>query len=158
LNYPNYYPKNVDVLIDILTFIYFLIAIIFYENINYCFFLSSYFIWRILVICFFKLRLIVDIGIGEKAMVSFPRTLLATIINFIEIIIGFSYLNYFFTVTTLTNKFDIFIETLLAFTTMNFDLNYQCTAQKWIVIFEVFTFIIFIIFFIVNITNLKRKK
>ncbi len=153
----------VNNLIDLSVSLLFISAIIIYSNYDrfnsaYLSFYCSFFVWRIIVILIYKLKEIADIGLEGRSIVSFPRTLLITFINFFEIILGFSFLNDYFNVTTLTNKCNIFIETLLVFTTMDFNLNTQCTAQKVIIFFEILAFLIFVIFFIANIANLKRKE
>jgi|GEM_PF-5758377 len=152
-----------DYLTDILIIFYLILLILIYTFFKYqdAFIFSLIIIWRITAILIFKIRELTNMGIGiyKNIITSFPRSLLILTINFIEIILGFSYLNYYFKIYELSkNRYEAILDTLLFFITIKWDYKYMFITQKHLLLFQIITYFIFILVFITNIANLRRNE
>jgi hypothetical protein len=157
--------ENRDILIDILVLFYFALGIYIYNNKltlfnRVCFehFTITFFKWRIITIVFIKLNEIFSWQFQGAKYFSFNRTLIFFLINFIEIVIGYSFLytTSYFRVFTKRNLSTI-IKTLDIFTNWNLPNDNLCLNQQILVLTQIIVFILIISSFIGIMVNFKFK-
>jgi hypothetical protein len=154
--------------IDFMVVLYFFITIIFYIlgsiknsviNTYFEIIIINIFIWRLTHIFFIKLN---EISIFKKSNLtfeSFNRTFILFILNFIEIIIIYSFLysTQFYNIINERN-FQTIVNTLLVFNNWYIEGKTFCVMQNLLILSQVFIFIIIISLFIGNITNVNYKS
>ncbi len=151
----------------IVGFLILIFSVVIYFNISisdeiFQLLLCGFFTWQILTIIIIKLNEILSFQFKEAKFRSFNRTILFFIINFVQIVIGYSFLysSYYFSIFAEGNFGTIF-KTMKIFTEWSLEGigNYRL-AQQLLVLSQVFVFIIFIMVFLANVQNFdfKRKK
>lgn len=158
------YKRKIDYrsAVDILVFLYASSVGAFFVSKFNSVWISGYFIWRLFVIMISKLQIVSEIGrvSGKRHEVSsFNRIIALSFLNFIELILGFSYLYFFFGVYPRIDL-ELTLGVLKIFVTLGIPdtFTFGCTTQKILLILQIITFIIFFVFFIANITSLKYKE
>lgn len=159
--------KYMDFWIDFEVLCFSILGIIFYYNVNsnslFETAVCSFFIWRILIILFIKLNEIFSFQFKGAKYGSFNRSIIMFLINLTEIIIGYSFLysSYYFYVFREERNFETIFKTLNIFTDWTVDgISKFCLSQQFLVLSQIFIFIILITVFIQAISNFdfQRKK
>lgn len=148
--------------VDILVFLYAFSIVAFFMSKFNSIWISGFVIWRLFVIVISKLQIVSEIGrVSDKLheVSSFNRIIALSFLNFIELIVGFSYLYFYFGVYPKID-WELVLGVLKIFVTLGIPdvFTFGCTTQKILLIFQIITFIIFFVFFIANITSLKYKE
>ena len=147
--------------VDLLVLIYAVVTVILFVTKLNPALISSYFVWRLFVIVISKLQIVSEIGMpGRRHTVSsFNRILVLSILNFIELVVGFSYLYFYFGIYPRIDL-ELVLNVLKIFVTLGIPtvFTYGCPSQKILLMLQIITFIIFFVFFIANITSLKYKE
>jgi len=147
--------------VDILVCLYTCITVVLFVTRVSSGLISAYFIWRLFAIVISKLQIVSEIGLPgrEHEVSSFNRILALTFLNFVELILGFSYLYFYFGVYPMIDL-ELVLNVLMIFVTLGISnaFTHICYIQKILLMLQIFTLIIFFIFFIANITGLKYRK
>jgi hypothetical protein len=153
----NYYS-----IIDLYVLLIFFIEIIIWNLIPESIFFSSFFLLSIYSITLIKLNEVFTLEPKKSALkyeiYSLTRTLLLSIINFIELLLSFSYIYKNLNIISNLDINSIFI-TFNTFLSGGIfpNNNNICQTQKNYILFEMFALFIFIMIFISNIKNLSYK-
>lgn len=122
--------------------------------------LASFFIWRILTILFIKLNEILSHKTGGMYY-SFNRSFINFMINLAEIVIAYSFLytTRHFHVFKEERSFATIFKTLKIFTDWTTDgIGGLCTEQQFLVLSQIFVFIIMVTVFLTTMQNFNFLK
>lgn len=121
-------------------------------------FFAGYFVWRIVVITISKLRDITSINIASR-----NRTIFIYLVNIADLVFCYSYLYLYFDAVDKSTehfKLDAIVYALRIFTTQGVDdpTITRCAAQDFLIISQMFVFIILFIMVVTNLFGLKEGK